>query len=163
MPDQLDEERLGVTLKQVVIRAIDEAARRGSANVEAEHLLLSIAAGDDIAATTLADFRLGYESVEAALRGERERALHAAGIEPVDDERLHATRNSRPGWGASLREAMKRTDYRWHRDRSHAERERLAVADILLGLLRADLGTVPRALAYAGVDRAALVVRLEQL
>ena len=43
------------------------------------------------------------------------------------------------------------------------ERERLAVADTLLGLLRADLGTVPRALAYAGVDRAALVVRLEQL
>jgi ATP-dependent Clp protease ATP-binding subunit ClpA len=163
MPEQLDDERLGVTLKQVVIRAIDEAAHRGSANVEAEHLLLSIAAGDDIAAKTLAEFGLGYSGVEAALRGEREQALRAAGIEPVDDERLRATRNSRPGWGASLRDAMKRADYRRHRDRSHAEREPLAVADTLLGVLRADLGTVPRALSYAGVDRATLMARLEQL
>ncbi|MGW9631367.1 hypothetical protein ACWGST_11740 [Agromyces sp. NPDC055520] len=44
-----------------------------------------------------------------------------------------------------------------------AERERLAVADALVGILRADLGTVPRALAYAGVDRAALIRALERL
>ena len=58
---------------------------------------------------------------------------------------------------------MRRADYRAHRDRGRAERERLAVADTLLGILRADLGTVPRALAYAGVDRQALIARLEAL
>lgn len=163
MAERLDDDRLEATLKRVIIRAIDEATRRGSANVEAEHLLLAIAAGDDIAGRTLAGFGLDHAGVEAALRGEREQALRAAGIEPVAEERLAATRSSRPGWGASTREALRRADFRAHRDRPRAERERLAVADTLLGLLRADLGTVPRALACAGVDRAALISRLEQL
>ena len=39
----------------------------------------------------------------------------------------------------------------------------MAVVGALLGVLRSDLGTVPRALAYAGVDRAALITRLEEL
>lgn len=162
MPEQLHED-LGVSLKAVIIRAIDEAARRGAAKVEAEHLLLSIAASGDVAAGILADAGLDYAGVEAALRGEREHALRAAGIEPVAEERLHAAANSRPAWGASIREALKRGNFTARRDRSRAERERLAIADSLIGVLRADLGTVPRALAYAGVDRAPLITRLEQL
>lgn len=162
MAEQLHED-LGTGLKAAIVRAIDEAARRGAAKVEAEHLLLSIAAGRDVAAGALADAGLDYAGVEAALRGERERALRAAGIEPVAEERLHSAGNSRPGWGASIREALKRGNFTARRDRSRAERERLAVADSLIGVLRADLGTVPRALAYAGVDRAALITRLEQL
>jgi ATP-dependent Clp protease ATP-binding subunit ClpA len=163
MAERLDDERLGTTVKQVVMRAIDEAIRRGSTNVEAEHLLLAIAAGDDIAGRTLAEFGLDHASVDAALRGEREHALRAADIEPVAEERLGATRKSRPGWGASIREALRRADFRAHRGHPRAERERLAIADALLGILRADLGTVPRALAYADVDRSALIIRLEQL
>lgn len=162
MPEQLHED-LGVSLKAVIIRAIDEAARRGAAKVEAEHLLLSIAASGDVAAGALADAGLDYAGVEAALRGEREHALRAAGIEPVAEERLNATGNSRPGWGASVREALKRGNFKARRDRSRAERERLAVADALIGVLRVDLGTVPRALAYTGVDRPALIARLERL
>jgi len=162
MPEQLHED-LGVGLKAVIAHSIDEAATRGAAKVEAEHLLLSIAASGDVAAGALADAGLDYAGVEAALRGERERALRAAGIEPVAEERLHATGNSRPGWGASIREALNRGNFKARRDRSRAGRERLAVADALIGVLRADLGTVPRALAYAGVDRAALITRLEQL
>lgn len=162
MPEQLDED-LGVSLKTVIVRAIDEAARRGAAKVEAEHLLLSIAASGDVAAGMLADAGLDYAGVEAALRAERERALRAAGIEPIAEERLHATGSSRPGWGASIREALDRGNFKARRDRSRAERERLAVADALIGVLRADLGTVPRAFAYAGVDRDALITRLEQL
>jgi ATP-dependent Clp protease ATP-binding subunit ClpA len=162
MPEQLHED-LGVGLKAVIVRSIDEAAARGAAKVEAEHLLLAIAASGDVAAGALADAGLDYAGVEVALRGEREHALLAAGIEPVAEERLQATGASRPGWGASIREALKRSDFRARRDRSRAERERLAVADALIGALRADLGTVPRALAYAGVDRAALITRLERL
>jgi ATP-dependent Clp protease ATP-binding subunit ClpA len=162
MPEQLHED-LGVSLKAVIVRSIDEAAAHGAAKVEAEHLLLAIAASGDVAAGALADAGLDYAGVEAALRGERDHALRAAGIEPVAEERLRATGTSRPGWGASIREALKRGDFRARRDRSRAERERLAVADALIGVLRADLGTVPRALAYAGVDRAALITRLQQL
>ncbi|MDQ0892975.1 Clp protease N-terminal domain-containing protein [Agromyces ramosus] len=162
MPEQLHDD-LGVGLKAVIVRSIDEAARRGAAKVEAEHLLLAIAGSGDVAADVLADVGLDYAGVEAALRGERERALRAAGIDPVAEERLHATGNSRPGWGASIRDGLQRGNYKARRDRSRAERERLAIADALIGVLRADLGTVPRALAYAGVDRAALVTRLEQL
>jgi ATP-dependent Clp protease ATP-binding subunit ClpA len=162
MPEQqeLDTGPHGVTLKAVVLRAIDEAIRRGAPNVEAEHLLLAIAAGHEVAARTLAEFGLDHAGVDEALRGEREHALRAAGIEPVAEERLQATRRSRPGWGASIREALRRAPYR---ARSRPDRERLAVADTLVGVLRADLGTVPRALAYAGVDRDALISRLEQL
>ncbi|MGI9822415.1 Clp protease N-terminal domain-containing protein [Agromyces sp. Marseille-Q5079] len=156
-------EDLGVTLKSVVVRSIDEAARRGAAKVEAEHLLLAIAASGDLAADSLAQVGLDHAGVETALRVEREHALAAAGVEPVAEERLLATRDSRPGWGASVRDALRRADFRARRGRPRAERERLAVADALVGVLRADLGTVPRALAYAGVDRAALIARLEAL
>ena len=162
MPEQLHED-LGVGLKAVIVRSIDEAAARGAARVEAEHLLLAIAGSGDVAAGALADAGLDHAGVEAALRGEREHALRAAGVEPVAEERLQATGTSRPGWGASIREALKRGNFTARRDRSRAERERLAVADSLIGVLRADLGTVPRALAYEGVDRAALITRLEQL
>jgi ATP-dependent Clp protease ATP-binding subunit ClpA len=162
MPEQLDED-LGVSLKTLIIRAIDEAARRGAAKVEAEHLLLSIAASEDVAAGVLADAGLDYAGVEAALRGEREQALRAAGIEPIAEERLLASGGSRPGWGTSIREGLDRGNFKARRGRSRAERERLAVADALIGVLRADLGTVPRALAYAGIDRDALITRLERL
>ena len=162
-PGPLHDERVGAPLKRVVMRSIDEAVRRGAPSVEAEHLMLAIAAEDEVAARTLAGFGLDTAGIDAALDAERERALSAAGIEPVAEERLRATRSSRPGWGASIREAMRRADYRAHRDRGRAERERLAVTDTLLGILRADLGTVPRALAYAGVDRRALIALLEQL
>lgn len=162
MPELLHDE-LGATLKSVVIASIDEAARRGAAKVESEHLLLAIAASTDVAAATLAEAGLDYAGIETALRVERQNALASAGVESVADERLAATRDARPGWGASIREALGRSNFRGRRGRPHAERERLAVADALAGVLRAELGTVPRALAYAGVDRAALVARLEAL
>ena len=164
MPDPIDDLTDGsTTLKHVVMRSIDEAVRRGAPSVESEHLMLAIAAGDDIAARTLAEFGLAPDGIDAALRDERERALHAAGIEPVGDDRLRATRHSRPRWGASLRDAMRRADYRARRARSRADRERLAIVDTLLGILRAEVGTVPRALAVAGIDRPALIARLEAL
>lgn len=162
MPELLHDE-LGATLKSVVVGSIDEATRRGASKVESEHLLLSIAASGDVAATVLAEAGLDYAGIETALRVERANALASAGVEPVADDRLRATRDSRPAWGASIREALGRASFRARRGRPHAVRERLAVADALVGVLRAEVGTVPRALAYAGVDRAALVTRLEAL
>ncbi|KRC58748.1 hypothetical protein ASE14_19740 [Agromyces sp. Root81] len=163
MPDRLDDTALDPTLKEVIVSSIDEAIGRGASSVEAEHLLLAISAGHDIAGRTLAEFGLDHDGVDAALRGERERSLRAAGIEPVAEERLAATRKSRPSWGATVREALRRADFGAHRGRPRAERERLAVADALVGILRAELGTVPRALAFAGVDRQALIAAIERL
>lgn len=155
---------MDVGLKQVVLRTIDEAARRGAANVEAEHMLLVISAGDDVAARTLAEFGLDHAAVEAALDAERSRALEVAGVAPIAEDRLRSTRRTRPGWGASLRDALRRADFRTNRarGRTREEREQLAIAAALRGVLLADLGTVPRALAYAGVDRRALIARLER-
>ncbi|MFF2372584.1 Clp protease N-terminal domain-containing protein [Agromyces sp. NPDC058110] len=162
MPELLHDD-LGATLKSVVVGSIDEATRRGATKVEAEHLLLSIAASRDLASTVLADVGLDHSGIETALRLEREHALASAGVEPVADERLRAARDARPGWGSSIRDALGRGNFSARRGRPRADRERLAVADALLGVLRADVGTVPRALAYAGVDRAALIARLEAL
>ena len=91
VPEPLDGP-MAPRLKPVVLAAIDEATRRGSANVEAEHLLLVISAGDDASARTLAEFGLDHAAVEAALDAERERALEVAGVAPVAEERLRSTR-----------------------------------------------------------------------
>lgn len=146
------------SLRPVLERAIEEARRRGSATVEAEHLLLAVAADGALAATAvLAEAGLGYEAIEAALREERGRSLAAAGIGPVDEERLVATpRRSRPGWGASAKAALKNAELGIGRTRG-AER------NLLIGVLQAELGTVPRALAIAGVDRDTLITRLRDI
>ena len=119
---------MDVGLKQVVLRTIDEAARRGASNVEAEHLLLVISAGDDAAARTLAEFGLDHAAVEAALDAERSRALEVAGVAPIAEDRLRSTRRTRPGWGASLRDALRRAEFRTNRarGRTREEREQLA-------------------------------------
>ncbi len=82
-PGPLRDERLGAPLKRVVMRSIDEAVRRGAPSVEAEHLMLAIAAEDEVAARTLAGFGLDTAGIDAALDAERERALqrrrHRAG------------------------------------------------------------------------------------
>jgi hypothetical protein len=106
----------------------------------------------------LDEFGLDRAAVAAMLAVERERSLATAGIAVVDGGRLAATpRRTRPGWGTSAREAIVRGSRLGRRDR-----QRTSEADLLTGILQADLGTVPRAFAYAGVDRAALVARLRE-
>jgi ATP-dependent Clp protease ATP-binding subunit ClpA len=155
------EDALPRGLRAVVVRAIDEAARRGSGTVEAEHLLLAVAADQrSVAATALAASGLGYDAIDAALREERRSSLITAGVTPVDAARLQSTpRQARPTWGASVREALRRG----HAYSSRHHRRRMVEVDTVIGILRADLGTVPRALAIAGVDRGALVERLQRL
>lgn len=154
------DEKLSKSLKTVLARAIDEASSRRSATVEAEHLLLALAGDQKLAAArVLADAGLTHDAIEAALNRERAESLAAAGIGPVDEGRLAATpRQSRPGWGASVKEAIARG-----KDASREDRQRRsAETELLIGILRASLGTVPRALVIAGVDRSNLVERARQ-
>ena len=142
-------------LRQIVIAAIDQAAARASTSAEAEDLLLAIAASRSPAAGILASAGLDHESILGLLLAERERSLAALGIPPIDLESLRATpRPARPTWGASLRAALLRS-------RQPGARRRLTTANVAVGVLLADYGTVPRALAYGGIDRDALIEHLK--
>ena len=149
------------TARALFTKASEEAARRGSSTIEAEHLLLALTADPHSAASaTLAPVGLDHERFEAALAEERTRSLAFAGVGPIDPERLVATPHpkARPSWGASVREAMGVM----HRITPHGRQTRRGVeVNILIALLSADLGTVPRALAIAGVDRPALLAQLK--
>lgn len=149
-----DDHRMSRALRATVIRAVEEARIRRAPLVEAEHLLLalSLEAGSP-AAGALDAAGLDHAGIEAALQTERSASLQAAGVAPIPEDRLAATpRLSRPRWGTSARDALVRA----HREalRSH---NRTADTDLLVSILGLELGTVPRALALAGVDRAAIV------
>lgn len=146
--------------RRTITRAIDEATEAGASAVEAEHLLLAIVGHPEQVGPALADLGLDRAAVVAMLEAERRRSLAAAGIDEVDEGRLAATpRRTRPGWGTSAREAIVRGGKLGRR----RDRQRVSEADLLAGVLLAELGTVPRAFAIAGVDRAALLASLRAL
>lgn len=140
------------SLKPVLTQAIEEARTRASANVEAEHLLLALTTDRSPGtAAILADAHLDHDALDAALRRERAESLDAAGIAPVDPHTLAASpRQTPPGWGTSAKEALARG----HREKN---RTRDVETELLIGILGATLGTVPRALALAGIDRDELI------
>ena len=143
-------------LRQIVIAAIDQAAARNSSSAEAEDLLLAIAASRSPVAGILASAGLDHAGILRLLRAERERSLAALGIPPIDPEQLRATpRAARPTWGASLRAALLRA-------RQPGAR-RLTTANVAVGVLFAGYGTVPRALAYGGIDRDALIGQIREV
>jgi ATP-dependent Clp protease ATP-binding subunit ClpA len=155
----MDDEKLNKSLKVAVTRAIEEACKRGSATVEAEHLLLALASDETLtAAQVLAGAGLGYGEIGAALDRARTEALHIAGVGPVNEDALAATsRRARPGWGKSAKDAILR-----RRSVSTDGRKRSAETELLIGILLANLGTVPRMLAIVGTDRSDLIRRAMQ-
>jgi ATP-dependent Clp protease ATP-binding subunit ClpA len=148
-------ERFGKQSQSVVLQALIEAQALGSPVVEAEHVLMALtgSAGGP-ARGVLADAGLDHDAVRAALDAERDRSLAAVGVSagafglPEEPTPLERT----PGWGSSAKTALKRAAT------AAAQRgeRRIQPAHILLGLLSAELGTVPRALAMADVDRTEL-------
>lgn len=147
-------------LRQIVIAAIDQAAARNSSSAEAEDLLLAIAASRSPIAGILASAGLDHAGILRLLRAERERSLAALGIPPIDQEQLRATpRAARPTWGASLRAAVLRAHQPGARGRA---RRRLTAANVAISVLTVGYGTVPRALAYGGIDRDALIGQIRE-
>ncbi|ANF31236.1 hypothetical protein A0130_05740 [Leifsonia xyli] len=146
---------LSRALRPVIVRSVVEAQQRGAAAVEAEHLLLALSRdGSTAVRAALADAGLSPDEVEAALTAERTASLAVAGVTaPAADRLAAAPRVSRPRWGASAREALVRA----HRVSSAHHRQRMAELDLLAALLRLELGTVPRALTLAGIDRPGLL------
>lgn len=146
----------------VLLDARERARAAGSGTVEAEHLLMALAARkEDPAASLLAECGLGPVGVEAALAAETERSLAAVGVDvgslPIPVSRATARRT--PRTAASAKDAVVRAT-RIARSRRHG---RVCGAHLLVAILQPDLGTVPRALDAAGVDRPALRAGAERL
>jgi hypothetical protein len=161
MTDGFDPGSYGQSVRVTLLGASVEAQRRGVDVAEAEHLLLALAAESlSPVGRLLADVGLDHAGVLDALAVERERSLAVAGVDPSASAGLQATRlpPTRTRWGASLREAILRGA---NDAKAMGRRDRRAwrQSDLLIGLLALDIGTVPRALAYAGVDREALAAR----
>ncbi|GAA1608927.1 hypothetical protein GCM10009789_74230 [Kribbella sancticallisti] len=132
-----------------------EARQDGSAAIEAEHLLLALAAlPDNAVARLMREAGLTREAIRAALDREWEQSLAVAGI-TVDVETLPtATPNHdrTPHIGESAKLVLKRA-----MDNA-AERGggRIGASNILVGLLDTKLGRVARALDLTGIDRPTL-------
>lgn len=147
----------GRYLKAILERGREEARRAGSPAVEAEHLLLAVAAHPGTSAhRVLAAARLDRDAVRAALDQEFETSLRVAGVELRDFELPPATPG--PDRAVDLGTSAKLVLTRAVRSAGLGP-GRIRPAHLLLGVLDAEVGTVPRALALAGVDRAELVAR----
>ena len=149
-----DPARAAATLQ----RAREEAKAAGSRSVEAEHLLLAIAAHKGTEAQRiLATVGLDHEAILAALDREFEESLAGAGVSLSAFGLPSASpgRDRIPRWGTSFKLALQRAP-------KTGPAGRLDSTRILLGILRARVGTVARALSLAGIDRMALAARAEQ-
>ncbi|GGK77824.1 Clp protease N-terminal domain-containing protein [Streptomyces flaveus] len=148
--------RFDTYLQSVVVRAEVEAKEDSSATIDAHHLLLAVAAQDGTdAQRVLHAAGLGYEALKDALHREFAHSLAAAGVSLDDFELPRASqdpeRRLRPG--ASFKLAMERMAT------AHRKKD-LHSGHLLLAILQAEVGTLPRALALAGVDRAGLIERV---
>jgi ATP-dependent Clp protease ATP-binding subunit ClpA len=145
-------ERFGNDSRAVVLTAREEATARGASTLEAEHLLLALARrSESDTGRALADAGLDYEGVWRALEMEFEQSLAAVGV-PAGMFMLDAMRIVPPAgvprWGESAKLAVRRAQRAL---KTHGGRT-LVPSHLLLGVLSADAGTVPRALTIAGLD-----------
>ncbi len=149
-------ERFVADARRVALQANSVAAGLGSSSVEAEHLLVSLAAGDDAAGHALRDAGLDPQELRDAIQRDFERVLGNVGIDASGVDVSANCRSDTPRWGASAKQGLERalTEAKRRGDR------KIGSEHILLGLLRAEHGAVPRILAAEGIDRDELTGRL---
>ncbi|MGH3242755.1 MAG: Clp protease N-terminal domain-containing protein [Spirillospora sp.] len=152
-------QEFGRYVKAVMERATDEAQETGSATVEAEHVLLAIAAEPESGIRDLlTSAGLDQQRIRDALDEEFRRSLVAAGV-VVEGRELPRPRRSakRPSrMGASVKLILERGVVTATNKRS------LRPAHVLLGVLQLNVGTVPRALALTGADLDELTARVRR-
>ncbi|MGC7101016.1 Clp protease N-terminal domain-containing protein [Amycolatopsis lurida] len=143
-------------LDAIIVRAENEARDEGSATIEAQHLLLAIA-GERETGTheILASAGVDHRAIRDALDREFEHSLSAVGVSRAAFDFPPPTGSSaQPKMAASAKLALERGVA------SVARKKELRPAHLLLGVLRAEVGTVPRALAMAGIDQVELRARV---
>jgi D-alanyl-D-alanine carboxypeptidase len=144
-------------LRMVLEQAGREAQRDHAATTEAQHVLLAMASESETEARELLEsVGLDRSAVRAALDLEFRHTLSAAGIsvEALELQRAESTSSSPPALGTSVQHALERG--------LGALRRAPRPAHLLLGILQAEVGTVPRALALAGFDRTVLIARVRE-
>lgn len=145
--------------RQTAARAQRIARGLASPTIEAEHLLLALAEHPgDRASAVLSGAGLGRPELRAALDAEHERSLAAVGVSCADFE-LSATADpaKRPQWATSAKLALERA----LEAAAARGNRRIEPGHILVGVLRARAGTVPRALESAGIDPRDLERRMQ--
>jgi ATP-dependent Clp protease ATP-binding subunit ClpA len=143
----------------IIEQAGHHASKDGSATIEAQHLLLAIAAQEGTTAhQVLTSVGLDEQAIHDALDREFEDSLRAAGVsrgafdlpQPSSDPKASAR------IGATAKLALERGVA------AAARKKDLRPAHLLLGILESRVGTVPRALALTGIDQADLTARTRQ-
>ncbi|MFI9550197.1 Clp protease N-terminal domain-containing protein [Nonomuraea endophytica] len=146
-------------INDIIVRGGAEALEDGSAATEAHHLLLALATFEDTAAhRVLTTAGLGRQAIREALDREFEHSLNAVGVSLASYRLPHPSRDPErtSAMGASARLAIERGFA------ASTGKKDLRPAHLLLGVLGTEIGTVPRALALAGVDRAELMARVRE-
>ena len=142
-------ERFAREAREATAAAQEEAAALGARRIEAEHLLLALAARGVAG--------LDHDEILEALDAEERASLAAVGIR-VDDYDLPPAAG-RPArglrFGASAKTALERS----LKAATAAGDRRITGGHLVLGLLDARHGRVPRALALAGIERVELARR----
>jgi ATP-dependent Clp protease ATP-binding subunit ClpA len=149
----------GTYVHTIIEQARPHASRDGSATIEAQHLLLAVAAQEGTTAhQVLTSVGLGQQAVRGALDREFEHSLRAAGVSLAAFDLPQPSSDPRPSprVGASAKLALERGVA------AATRKKDLQPAHLLLGILEARVGTVPRALALAGIDQADLTARVRQ-
>lgn len=146
-------------LHALIVRAQHEAGEDGSATLEAQHLLLAAAAEPEpTTRRALESVGLDRDAIRGALEREFEHSLNAVGVSAATHDLPRPSRlPTNPGLGTSAKLAIERAFAAVSRKKD------LHPAHVLLGILSAQVGTVPRALARAGVDREGLATHVRQL
>jgi ATP-dependent Clp protease ATP-binding subunit ClpA len=145
-------------LHAVIMRAHLEARDDGSTTVEVAHLLLAVAGEPEPSVhSVLESAGLDRDAVHAALEREFEHSLNVVGVSAASHDLPRPTRRpAKPAMGTSAKLALERGFGAVSRKKD------LRPAHVLLGILSAQAGTIPRALALAGIDQADLVARLRR-
>ena len=145
--------------RAIVRQAEQEAEEAGSPVIEAEHLLLAMTGehGSE-ARDVLASAGLDRDGIRAALDREFRQSLAAAGVTLPGGGLPRASRD--PARQARLAASGKMVLERALK--AAAGQRQIRPGHLLLGVLAAQAGTVPRALALAGVDQSNLADRARQ-
>jgi ATP-dependent Clp protease ATP-binding subunit ClpA len=147
-------ERFTRPARDAVTEASHIARDMGALTIEAEHLLLAVTNSDTPAARVLHDAGLDDEGLRAALTAETTRSLAAVG---VSVDALHFSPFVQaPRFGTSAKLVLERA-----LKVALARRDKhIGAEHLVLAALQPAVGTVPRALEQAGVDRAGLISAL---
>jgi ATP-dependent Clp protease ATP-binding subunit ClpA len=151
--------RLATDARTLFRAAEEEARATRSTMVEAEHLLLAMSLRPDTdAGQVLAVVGLTHQAIEEALDRGFGASLAAAGVSvAVDGLPLPSPEPPRRlRLSASFKAAMERSVT------AAAGSRQIRPAHLLLGVLGAHVGTVPRALHFAGIDQDGLTTLTRQ-